>query len=132
MGKKKIKIQFIGVKKNRNVTFKKRKTGIVKKCSELATLTSSKILLVIKNIEGKTSIFSTKQEDESDILNSLSYLTALDESEELREQQNNVVEHVYQNSNLNNNNSKQNDANNNNNTNNINNRSNQNDENDDY
>jgi len=49
MGRKKIKIQRIPDERNRQVTFNKRKNGLVKKAMELALLCDSTVSLVIVN-----------------------------------------------------------------------------------
>ncbi|EFA79888.1 putative MADS-box transcription factor [Heterostelium album PN500] len=49
MGRKKIKIQKITDERNRQVTFTKRKNGLIKKAMELAVLCDSSVTLVIVN-----------------------------------------------------------------------------------
>eukprot|EP01133_Synstelium_polycarpum_P006281 gene6281-7289_t len=49
MGRKKIKIQKIADERNRQVTFAKRKNGLIKKAMELAVLCDSSVTLVIVN-----------------------------------------------------------------------------------
>ncbi|GAM22153.1 hypothetical protein SAMD00019534_053280 [Acytostelium subglobosum LB1] len=49
MGRKKIKIQKISDERNRQVTFTKRKNGLIKKAMELALLCDSSVTLLIVN-----------------------------------------------------------------------------------
>ena len=47
MGRKKIKIERISASKNRQVTFNKRKVGLMKKAMELSILCDCRIALII-------------------------------------------------------------------------------------
>jgi hypothetical protein len=49
MGRKKIAIQPIVHKKTRQVTFNKRKLGLVKKAIELSVLCEAQVLLLVKH-----------------------------------------------------------------------------------
>ncbi|PVZ96796.1 hypothetical protein BB558_007274 [Smittium angustum] len=57
--RKKIKIEFIEQKSRRNITFSKRKAGIMKKAYELSKLTGSQILLLIVSESGLVYTFTT-------------------------------------------------------------------------
>jgi hypothetical protein len=58
-GKRKIDIHYIQDKSKRHITFSKRKAGLLKKASELATLTNSELMLVICSPHGHTYSFAT-------------------------------------------------------------------------
>ncbi|KXN64985.1 myocyte enhancer factor 2D, partial [Conidiobolus coronatus NRRL 28638] len=47
MGRKKIQIQYIPDTRGRQVTFNKRKAGLLKKCGELSVLTGSHAVIII-------------------------------------------------------------------------------------
>ncbi|KAI7858950.1 hypothetical protein BDC45DRAFT_433537 [Circinella umbellata] len=53
MGRKKIKIQTIQDERNRQVTFLKRKNGLMKKAYELSVLCDCQVALIIFNTHGK-------------------------------------------------------------------------------
>ncbi|KAI8140009.1 hypothetical protein BJV82DRAFT_645949 [Fennellomyces sp. T-0311] len=53
MGRKKIKIQTIQDERNRQVTFLKRKNGLMKKAYELSVLCDCEVALIIFNTHGK-------------------------------------------------------------------------------
>ncbi|KAJ1756161.1 Myocyte-specific enhancer factor 2D, partial [Coemansia sp. RSA 1591] len=53
MGRKKIKIQTIKDERNRQVTFLKRKAGLLKKAYELSVLCDSEIAVVIFSSQNK-------------------------------------------------------------------------------
>ncbi|KAE8272271.1 hypothetical protein A4X09_0g3 [Tilletia walkeri] len=57
MGRKKIKIARIEDERSRQVTFLKRRNGVMKKAHELAVLTGSDVGLIIFNGQGKLSEF---------------------------------------------------------------------------
>jgi hypothetical protein len=53
LGRVKIKMAYIDNKIRRYTTFSKRKTGIMKKAYELATLTGAKVMLLVASETGK-------------------------------------------------------------------------------
>ncbi|PVV04783.1 hypothetical protein BB560_000707 [Smittium megazygosporum] len=59
MGRKKIKIQTITDERNKQVTFLKRKVGLMKKAYELSTLCECDIALIIFNSQGKLVQYSS-------------------------------------------------------------------------
>jgi len=58
-GRRKIKIEFIEDKSRRQITFSKRKAGIMKKAYELTTLTGTQALLLIASETGHVYTFAT-------------------------------------------------------------------------
>jgi hypothetical protein len=60
-GRRKIKIQFIEDKSRRQITFSKRKAGIMKKAYELTTLTGTQALLLIASETGHVYTFATSK-----------------------------------------------------------------------
>jgi len=58
-GRRKIKIEFIDDKSRRQITFSKRKAGIMKKAYELTTLTGTQALLLIASETGHVYTFAT-------------------------------------------------------------------------
>ncbi|KAI8873466.1 SRF-TF-domain-containing protein, partial [Ramicandelaber brevisporus] len=58
-GRRKIKIEFIQEKSRRQITFSKRKTGIMKKAYELSTLTGTEVLLMVVSETGLVYTYST-------------------------------------------------------------------------
>merc|ERR1712137_1386903 len=58
-GKRKINIEFIEDKSRRNITFSKRKAGIIKKAYELSTLTGTQVLLLVASETGHVYTFAT-------------------------------------------------------------------------
>lgn len=58
-GKKKIKLEYIPGRNKRNVTFSKRKKGIMKKAYELNVLTGTEILLLVASESGHVYTFAT-------------------------------------------------------------------------
>jgi hypothetical protein len=58
-GRRKIEIVFIDDKSRRHITFSKRKTGIMKKAYELATLTGTQVLLLVASETGHVYTFAT-------------------------------------------------------------------------
>ncbi|RCH96010.1 transcription factor of the MADS box [Rhizopus azygosporus] len=58
-GRRKIKIEYIGDKNRRNITFSKRKAGIMKKAYELSTLTGTQVLLLVVSETGLVYTFTT-------------------------------------------------------------------------
>ncbi|KAI7887088.1 hypothetical protein K492DRAFT_202713 [Lichtheimia hyalospora FSU 10163] len=63
MGRKKIKIQPIQDDRNRQVTFLKRKHGLMKKAYELSVLCNCEVALIIFNAHGKLVQYSSTQID---------------------------------------------------------------------
>lgn len=59
LGKKKINLEFISDRNRRNVTFSKRKKGIMKKAFELNVLTGSEVLLLVASPSGHVYTFAT-------------------------------------------------------------------------
>lgn len=65
MGRNKIRIEKIKSNRNRNVTFNKRRKGLIKKAMELALLCDVEIFLTIVNKSGESiSIFSSHRNPE--------------------------------------------------------------------
>ena len=60
VGRKKIRIERIGDERNRQVTFTKRKNGLMKKAMELSVLCDCEIALVIINANNKAFQYSSK------------------------------------------------------------------------
>eukprot|EP01124_Arcella_intermedia_P027762 TRINITY_DN54_c0_g2_i2.p1 TRINITY_DN54_c0_g2~~TRINITY_DN54_c0_g2_i2.p1 ORF type:complete len:379 (+),score=39.10 TRINITY_DN54_c0_g2_i2:130-1266(+) len=58
-GRRKINIEFIDDKSRRQITFSKRKAGIMKKAYELTTLTGTQALLLIASETGHVYTFAT-------------------------------------------------------------------------
>ncbi|GAA5807809.1 hypothetical protein MFLAVUS_001188 [Mucor flavus] len=58
-GRRKIKIEYIGDKSRRHITFSKRKAGIMKKAYELSTLTGTQVLLLVVSETGLVYTFTT-------------------------------------------------------------------------
>jgi len=58
-GRKKIQIEFIQNKLKRQITFSKRKTGMLKKIQELTTLTGTQALLVLVSETGHVYNYAT-------------------------------------------------------------------------
>jgi len=63
MGRKKIKIERISDDRNRQVTFTKRKNGLMKKAMELSVLCDCEIALIIFNTKGKLFQYSSTDMD---------------------------------------------------------------------
>ncbi|KAK6090339.1 hypothetical protein P3W45_000696 [Vairimorpha bombi] len=59
--RKKIKLEYISGKNKRNVTFSKRKKGIMKKAYELSVLTGSEILLLVASESGHVYTYATQK-----------------------------------------------------------------------
>ncbi|KAI9139845.1 hypothetical protein BKA69DRAFT_1019563, partial [Paraphysoderma sedebokerense] len=57
--RRKIKIEYIGDKNKRNITFSKRKAGLMKKAYELSTLTGTELLLLVASETGHVYSFAT-------------------------------------------------------------------------
>ena len=57
LGRVKIKMAYIDNKIRRYTTFSKRKTGIMKKAYELATLTGTEVMLLVASETGKIILF---------------------------------------------------------------------------
>ncbi|WWD01145.1 hypothetical protein V866_008084 [Kwoniella sp. B9012] len=64
MGRKKIEIRPLTDERNRNVTFLKRKAGLMKKAWELSVLCGADVNILIFNAAGKAYEFSSKELDE--------------------------------------------------------------------
>jgi len=73
--KRKIKIEFIEDKTKRNVTFSKRKTGLLKKAFELSAMTESQILALVVSETG--NVFSYATDDLLPLLNEEEFRTAI-------------------------------------------------------
>jgi len=58
-GRRKIKIEFIDDKQRRQITFSKRKAGLMKKAYELTTLTGTQALLLVASETGHVYTFAT-------------------------------------------------------------------------
>jgi len=58
-GRRKIKIEFIDDKPRRQITFSKRKAGLMKKAYELTTLTGTQALLLVASETGHVYTFAT-------------------------------------------------------------------------
>lgn len=58
-GRRKIPITYIQQNDKRNISFAKRRKGIMKKAYELSILTGSDILLIVSNQDGQVFTFST-------------------------------------------------------------------------
>lgn len=58
---RKIKIEYIGDKSKRNITFSKRKSGIMKKAYELSTLTGTQVLLLVASETGHVYTYATSK-----------------------------------------------------------------------
>ncbi|KAI8370474.1 uncharacterized protein BYT42DRAFT_467437, partial [Radiomyces spectabilis] len=63
MGRKKIKIQPIKDERNRQVTFLKRKFGLMKKAYELSVLCNCEVALIIFNSNNKLIQYSSHDMD---------------------------------------------------------------------
>ena len=61
MGRKKINIARISDERNRQVTFTKRKFGLMKKAYELSVLCDCEIAVIIFNSHNKVSIVSVEK-----------------------------------------------------------------------
>jgi len=73
--KRKIKIEFIEDKTKRNVTFSKRKTGLLKKAFELSAMSESQILALVVSETG--NVFSYATDDLLPLLNEEEFRTAI-------------------------------------------------------
>merc|ERR1711962_1168562 len=60
-GRVKIKMEFIDNKLRRYTTFSKRKTGIMKKAYELATLTGTQVMVLVASETGHVYTFATQK-----------------------------------------------------------------------
>eukprot|EP01103_Thecamoeba_quadrilineata_P011487 TRINITY_DN2754_c0_g1_i1.p1 TRINITY_DN2754_c0_g1~~TRINITY_DN2754_c0_g1_i1.p1 ORF type:complete len:152 (-),score=8.35 TRINITY_DN2754_c0_g1_i1:210-605(-) len=58
-GRRKINIEFIDDKSRRQITFSKRKAGLMKKAYELTTLTGTQALLLVASETGHVYTFAT-------------------------------------------------------------------------
>merc|ERR1712130_169503 len=58
-GRRKIKIEYIQNKSRRQITFSKRKAGLMKKAYELTTLTGTQALLLVASETGHVYTFAT-------------------------------------------------------------------------
>lgn len=60
-GRRKIEIKYIEDKTRRQITFSKRKAGLMKKAYELSTLTGTQILVLVTSETGHVYTFATKK-----------------------------------------------------------------------
>ena len=60
-GRVKVKMEFIRSKLRRYTTFSKRKTGIMKKAYELATLTGTQVMVLVASETGHVYTFATQK-----------------------------------------------------------------------
>jgi hypothetical protein len=60
-GKQKIEIEYIETKQRRQISFYKRKGGLIKKAHEFSTLTGSEVLLLIASETGHVYTFATNE-----------------------------------------------------------------------
>merc|ERR1712083_1284510 len=60
-GRVKIKMEFIDNKLRRYTTFSKRKTGLMKKAYELATLTGTQVMILVASETGHVYTFATQK-----------------------------------------------------------------------
>merc|ERR1719167_2104059 len=60
-GRVKVKMEFIKSKNRRYTTFSKRKTGIMKKAYELATLTGTQVMVLVASETGHVYTFATQK-----------------------------------------------------------------------
>jgi len=60
-GRVKVKMEFIKSKNRRYTTFSKRKTGIMKKAHELATLTGTQVMVLVASETGHVYTFATQK-----------------------------------------------------------------------
>merc|ERR1719347_1816151 len=60
-GRVKVKMEFIKNKLRRYTTFSKRKTGIMKKAYELATLTGTQVMVLVASETGHVYTFATQK-----------------------------------------------------------------------
>jgi len=94
-GRRKINIEYIPDKSRRQITFSKRKAGIMKKAYELATLTGTQVLLLVASESGHVYTFATpklqplitEQEGKNLIQNCLNAPTANSEPDNIQEQE---------------------------------------------
>jgi len=61
LGRQKLKIKFIQEKHRRQITFSKRKAGLLKKAYELSTLTGTQALLLVVSETGSVYSFATSK-----------------------------------------------------------------------
>jgi len=61
LGRQKLKIKFIQEKHRRQITFSKRKAGLLKKTYELSTLTGTQALLLVVSETGSVYSFATSK-----------------------------------------------------------------------
>jgi len=93
-GRRKINIEYIPDKSRRQITFSKRKAGIMKKAYELATLTGTQVLLLVASESGHVYTFATpklqplitEQEGKNLIQNCLNAPAANSEPDNIHEQ----------------------------------------------
>jgi MADS-box transcription factor len=69
MGRGRVQLKRIENKINRQVTFSKRRTGLLKKANEISVLCDAEVALIVISHTGKLFEYST---DDSYVLNSLS------------------------------------------------------------
>jgi hypothetical protein len=83
-GRKKIDIQLIPTKLKRQITFSKRKTGLLKKVRELTTLTGTEAFVVLVSETGNPHSFATKKFQELIRSNNMKELNSYLDAEEKR------------------------------------------------
>ncbi|CAD8120049.1 unnamed protein product [Paramecium sonneborni] len=71
MGRNKIDIQYIKDDRIRNITFNKRKNGLLKKACELAVLCNIKMLLCFTDLSGTVYQFMSNENSEMELISSI-------------------------------------------------------------
>lgn len=69
MGRRRIEIKRIDKDRPRQVTYIKRRIGLLKKAHELATLCDAEVVVLIKDEQGKNMYFSSSNKDFRVIMN---------------------------------------------------------------
>ena len=113
MGKRKIPMKKINDRLNCQITFYKRKKGLIKKALELSILCDSQIFLAIQNPSNKLTLLSTKVNPKEYIMQTLLHLVENQVKEEItlkndeKEKPNNLNSNfqinIFERNNLNNN-----------------------------
>ena len=113
MGKRKIPMKKINDRLNCQITFYKRKKGLIKKALELSILCDSQIFLAIQNPSNKLTLLSTKVNPKEYIMQTLLHLVENQVKEEItlknnqKEKSNNINPNfqinIFERNNLNNN-----------------------------
>lgn len=83
-GRKRIEIKPIPIKLKRQITFSKRKTGLLKKVRELTTLTQTEALVILVSETGNPHSFATKSFQEMIRGNNIRKLVEFLDTEEKR------------------------------------------------